>query len=103
VLFNDGSSKTPHTKILKVEKFFLGQKIEKSTKESKTGFFSRMFFLAFFWAFLGEGSSKTRLKKYREIKSNPGPFFTSNPPTRHGAPHAEKRPTTSYKQIEGKN
>jgi hypothetical protein len=49
----------------------------------------RLFFLDFFlksrfWAFLGEGSSKTRSKKYRKNKSDPSPFLASDPPTHHG-------------------
>jgi hypothetical protein len=36
--------------------------------------------------FLDEGSSKTRLKKYRKNKSDPSPFSYSDPPTHHGGP-----------------
>jgi hypothetical protein len=40
--------------------------------------------LSRFWAFLDEGSSKTRLKKYRKNKSDPSPFSYFDPPTHHG-------------------
>jgi hypothetical protein len=36
-----------------------------------------------FWAFLGEGSSKTPLKT-SENKSDPGPFLASDPSAHHG-------------------
>jgi hypothetical protein len=40
------------------------------------------FVLSRFWAFLGEGSSKTPLKQYRKNKSDPGSFLASDPPRR---------------------
>ena len=44
---------------------------------------NRIFFLCFvfsrFWAFFGEGSSKTPPEKYRK-KTDPGPFLASDPP-----------------------
>jgi hypothetical protein len=44
---------------------------------------NRFFFLCFvfsrFWAFFGEGSSKTPPEKYRK-KTDPGPFLASDPP-----------------------
>jgi hypothetical protein len=42
------------------------------------------FILSRFWAFLDEGSSKPRLKKYLKNKSGPGPFPYFDPPTHHG-------------------
>jgi hypothetical protein len=56
---------------------------KKIDQKSKTDFFSN-FVLSLFWTFLDEGSSKTRLKKYRKNKSDPGPFSCSDPPTHHG-------------------
>jgi hypothetical protein len=58
---------------------------KKFDKKSKTDFFS-FFFYHVFWAFLDEGSSKTRLKKKSKKKSDPGPFSYSDPPTHHGDP-----------------
>jgi hypothetical protein len=41
------------------------------------------FFLVRFWAFLGEGSSKTRLKKYRKKNLTPVLFWPlTHPPPR---------------------
>jgi hypothetical protein len=40
--------------------------------------------LSRFWAFLGEGSSKTPLKKYIGKRIDPGPFLATDPPTHHG-------------------
>jgi hypothetical protein len=58
---------------------------QKFDRKSKTDFFSVFFnLLSRFWAFLGEGSSKTRLEKYRKNKSDPSPFLASDPPTHHG-------------------
>jgi hypothetical protein len=58
---------------------------KKFDQKSKTDFFSKRF-LSRFWAFLDEGSSKTRLKKYRKNKYHPSPFSYSDPPTHHGGP-----------------
>jgi hypothetical protein len=56
---------------------------KKFDQKSKTDFFS-ICFLSCFWAFLDEGSSKTRQTKYRKNKSDPSPFSYSDPPTHHG-------------------
>jgi hypothetical protein len=56
---------------------------KKFDQKSKTDFFSKFVFSRF-WAFLDEGSSKTRLKKYRKHKPDPSPFSYSDPPTHHG-------------------
>jgi hypothetical protein len=61
----------------RVEKF-----LQKIDQKSKTDF-SRLF-LSRFWAFLGEGSSKTRKKNIEKNKSDPVPFSYSDPPTHHG-------------------
>jgi hypothetical protein len=81
VFFSDGSSKT-------LQKTFCNKIVSKSfykkiDQKSKTDFFSNIF-LSRFWAFLEEGSSKTRFKKYRKNKSDPSPFLASDPPTHHG-------------------
>jgi hypothetical protein len=57
VFFSDGSSETLQKRFTKkiVSKSFY----EKFDQKSKTDFFST-FFLSRFWAFLDEGSSKTR-------------------------------------------
>jgi hypothetical protein len=53
---------------------------KKIDQKSKTDFFS--FFLSRWWAFLGEGSSKTRLKKYRKINLTLVLFWPlTHPPT----------------------
>jgi hypothetical protein len=54
-----------------------------STKNPKPIFFP-LILLSRFWAFLGEESSKTPLKKYQKNESDPGPFLASAPPTHHG-------------------
>jgi hypothetical protein len=54
---------------------------KKNDKISKTDFFSKQ--LSHFWAFLGEGSSKTR-ETISGGKSDPGPFLASDPPTHQG-------------------
>jgi hypothetical protein len=64
----------------RVEKF-----LQNIRPKIQNRFFSQ-FFLSRFWAFLGDGSSKTRLKKYRKNKSDPIPFSYSDPPTHHGGP-----------------
>jgi hypothetical protein len=65
------------TKKNRVEKFY-----KKIDKKSKTDFFS--IFLSRFWAFLGEGSSKTRLKNLTKKTDQPWYFFglrgTNQPP-----------------------
>jgi hypothetical protein len=53
---------------------------KKFDQKSKTDFFSK-FILSRFWAFLDEGSSKTRPKKDRKNKSDPSPFSYFDPPT----------------------
>jgi hypothetical protein len=58
---------------------------QKFDQKSKTDFFS-ILFLSRFWAFLDEGSSKTRQKKYQKNQSHPSPFSYSDPPTHHGGP-----------------
>jgi hypothetical protein len=58
---------------------------KKFDQKSKTDFFSK-FVSSRFWAFLDEGSSKTRLKKYRKNNPPPSPFSYSDPPTHHGGP-----------------
>jgi hypothetical protein len=80
VFFSDGSLKTQQKTFYKkiVSKSFY----KKFDQKSKTDF-SR-FFLSRSWAFLDEGSTKTRQKKYRTNKSGPGPFSCSDPPTHHG-------------------
>jgi hypothetical protein len=58
---------------------------KKTTKQSQTDFREKnSIFFGTFWAFLGEGSSKTR-QKYRK-KSGPGRFLVSDPPTPRGSP-----------------
>jgi hypothetical protein len=71
VFFSDGSSKKQQQNVFTkiVSKSFC-KKFDQKSKPT----FSR-FFLSRFWAFLGEGSSKTRLKKYQKNKSNPSPFL----------------------------
>jgi hypothetical protein len=44
--------------------------------------FSR-FLLSRFWAFLGEGSSKTRYKNLTKKVTSPGTFLASEEPTNH--------------------
>jgi hypothetical protein len=58
---------------------------KKFEQKPKTDFFSKTF-LSRFWAFLDEGSSKTRQKINRKNKSHPSPFSYSDPPTHHGGP-----------------
>jgi hypothetical protein len=58
---------------------------KKFDQKSQTDFFS-IFFLSPLWAFLDEGSPKTRYKKYRKNKSDTSPFSYSDPPTHHGGP-----------------
>jgi hypothetical protein len=70
------------------KRFYKKNRVEKLLKKNSTKnpkpTFSR-FVLSRFWAFLDEGSSKTRLKKkYRKNKSDPCPFSYSDPPTHHG-------------------
>jgi hypothetical protein len=60
----------------RIEKF-----LQKSTKKSKTVFFS-ISFLSRFWAFLGEGSLKTR-KNLEKNQTSPGTFLASEEPTNH--------------------
>jgi hypothetical protein len=61
---------------------------KKFDQKSKTDFFSIFFYHVFgrFSMRLDEGSSKTRLKKYRKNKSDSSPFSYSDPPTHHGGP-----------------
>jgi hypothetical protein len=61
----------------RVEKF-----LQKIDKKSKTNFFSN-FFYHVFWAFLGEGSSKTRLKNREKKLTSPGTGLASEEPTNH--------------------
>jgi hypothetical protein len=58
---------------------------KKFDQKSETDFFTN-FLLSRFWAFLDEGRSKTRPKKYRKNKSDPSPFSYSDPTTHHGGP-----------------
>jgi hypothetical protein len=79
VFLIDGSSKTQQKTFCK--KVVSKSLYKKFNQKSKTDFLS-ILFLSRFWAFLGEGSKKTPFKKYRENKSDPGPFWPlTHPPT----------------------
>jgi hypothetical protein len=58
---------------------------KKFDQKSKTDFFSN-FILSRFWAFLDEGSSKTRLKKYQKINLTLVLFRTLTHPPTTGVP-----------------
>jgi hypothetical protein len=57
---------------------------KKSTKKIQNRFcFVSIFFKSCFWAFLGEGSSKTRQKNSKKKLTSPGTFLASEEPTNH--------------------
>jgi hypothetical protein len=80
VFLSDGSSKNTKKNVLQKSpvETFLQKKRPKIQNRLLLDFFYHVF-----WAFLGEGSSKTPLKKYRG-KTDLGPFLASIVPTHHG-------------------
>jgi hypothetical protein len=79
VLLSDGSSNTLQKTFYKkiVSKGFY----KKIGQKSKTDFFS--IFSHVFWAFLGEGSKKTRPNISQKKLTSPGTFLASEEPTNH--------------------
>jgi hypothetical protein len=89
VFFSDGSSKALVTTKKRV--FFNKKIVSKSfykkfdqKSKTKTDCFSVVFYRVF-GRFSARGVQKHD-KKYREKKSDPGPFSASDPPTHHGGP-----------------
>jgi hypothetical protein len=72
-----------------LQKVHVEKLLQKINRKSKTNCFSN-FALSRFWAFLGEGSSKTPSQFFSKTKSDPGHFLASDLPTHHGG-HRKRR------------
>jgi hypothetical protein len=78
VFLSNGSSKHNKKRFVKT----IVSKSKKNRQKIPNRFFLDLFYHVFL-AFLGEGSSKTRLKKLGKKLTNPGTFSASEEPTNH--------------------